>query len=817
MLKNPVRVTLGGLLLVVLPATGMPLAQPRSGRVVGTVSGPGGNPLPGVRVTMTTESGASFVEVTGSMGTFTFRDIPAGLGQFVAALPGYEDHSIENVRVVAGEETRLEVSLQIARISESVVIEGVAADTVANEPEVVVTLTPEQLDALPLPSDRFQESFPLVPGVVRDPEGRLSFNGARPSQSTLLVNGANVTDPVTGEFAVELPLKAIKAVEVNNLPYSAEYGRVTGAVAKIETRGGTDEWDLDYGNLWPSFNFRGGTIQGIRSFVPQIQISGPIKKGKAWFSQGLAYRFVRSRVYDVAAGEDERVLESYDSFTQLDFRFAEKHHLTTTFSYFPLEVDNLGLNALVTANATPDFNSKGWNLAVSQRSFFARTFVETLVAVKTFDVAVGPKGDAPSRLTPEGLRGNYFNGLDRDSLRFEVASSCTHAPPDLFGEHIIKIGGNVSYTSFTGTDMGRPVEILGNGGSVIQRVEYLGDPTVGGEDVQVSAYVQDRWRLTDRLGFDIGLRYDYDRLVSEHQLAPRVSTAFALDRKGRTVIRAGWGIFYDRVLLYADRFDRFQRRVERNFGADGLPESSPLVFAPRVADEGLDMPRSTTWNVELSQVLARNLQLRVNYRERRGSKELIVDRVENGASGAMLLSSRGKSVSRELDVTLRVKREENELFLSYARARTTGDLNDFAALYQDLRTPLFLANERSLFRHDVPHRALFWGIWHVKGDITLSPGVEWRSGFPYSVFSEGYLPLGERNRGGRFPNFLSVDVRVMKGLTVKGRKIRVGFKIFNLASHYNPRDVVSNLASPRFGEFLNSVDMGFSFRFALGS
>ncbi len=787
-----------------------------AGRVVGTVNGPGGNPLPGVLVTLTTETGASFVEVTGSMGEFAFRDIPAGLCQFVAVLPGYEDRSIENVRVVAGEETSFEMSLQIARISESVVIEGVAPDTVANEPEEAVTLTPEQLDALPLPSDRFQESFPLVPGVVRDPEGRLSFNGARPSQSTLLVNGANVTDPVTGEFAVELPLKAIKAVEVNNLPYSAEYGRVTGAVAKIETRGGTDEWDVDYGNMWPSFNFRDGTIKGVRSFVPQVQISGPIKKGKAWFSQGLAYRFVRSRAYDVATGEDERVLESYDSFTQLDFRFAEKHHLTTTFSFFPLEVDNLGLNALVTANATPDFNSKGWNFAVSQRSFFSRTFIETIVAVKTFDVAVGPKSHGPSRLTPEGLRDNYFNELDRDSLRFEVASSCTHAPSDFFGEHIMKIGGNVSYTSFTGTDMGRPVEFLGNGGSVIQRVEYLGDPTVSGEDVQVSAYVQDRWRLTDRLGFDIGLRYDYDRLVSEHQLAPRVSTAFALDQKGRTVIKAGWGIFYDRVLLYADRFDRFQRRVERNFGADGSPEGPSLVFAPRVADEGLDMPRSTTWNVALSQVLAKDLQLRVNYRERRGSKELIVDRVENGASGAMLLSSRGKSLSRELDVTLRVKRERNELFISYARARTTGDLNDFAALYQDLRTPLFLANERSLFRHDVPHRALFWGIWHIKGDITVSPGVEWRSGFPYSVFSEAYVPLGERNRGGRFPNFLSVDVRVMKGLTVKGRKIRVGFQIFNLASHYNPRDVVSNLASSRFGEFLNSVDMGFSFRFSFG-
>ena len=76
--------------------------------------------------------------------------------------------------------------------------------------------------------------------------------------------------------------------------------------------------------------------------------------------------------------------------------------------------------------------------------------------------------------------------------------------------------------------------------------------------------------------------------------------------------------------------------------------------------------------------------------------------------------------------------------------------------------------------------------------------------------------MGERNRGGRFPNFLAVDVRVTKGITVIGRKIRVGFQIFNLGSHVNPREVMSNQGSPRFGEFLNSVDMGISLRLLLG-
>jgi hypothetical protein len=75
--------------------------------------------------------------------------------------------------------------------------------------------------------------------------------------------------------------------------------------------------------------------------------------------------------------------------------------------------------------------------------------------------------------------------------------------------------------------------------------------------------------------------------------------------------------------------------------------------------------------------------------------------------------------------------------------------------------------------------------------------------------------VGERNRGGRFPSFFSLDLRVTRGLTVKGRRVRVGVQVFNLGSHFNPRDVVSNLGSQTFGSFLNSVDMGIALRLTL--
>ena len=781
--------------------------------VRGTVLSPARQGLSGVVVTLERDGEAAKIRISDAEGEFLFEGVARGTYRLVAFLSGYEDFVTD--LLVESEEVSFEIALNLTRFSETVMIEDTFATDV-NNPQEAVELGLETISALPLPTDRFQEVFPLVPGVVRDSEGRLSFNGSRPSQSILLVNGANATDPLTGEFAVELPLRAIEAVEVNSIPYSAEYGRVSAAVARVETRGGTDEWDVDFEGLLPKLNFRDGKIKGIKAAVPQVKVSGPIKKGKLWFSQSLAYRFVRSRVYDAAEGDDESVIEGYDTLTQIDALLGKGHLLTTTLSFFPSETDHFGLNAVTTSDATPNFDSRGWNVEVSERSFLSDSVIETVFAVKRLDIAITPREVGLARLTPDGPRDNYFNDFDRESTRIELASSCLHSIPALFGDHSIKFGGGLAHTSFQGTDSSGAVEIAGADSQPLRRIDFLGEPSIEANNLQASGFVQDRWRPNERIGIDVGLRYDYDRLVAAHKVAARLSGAFVLDDRGLTVIRAGWGVFFDHVFLHAGAFEDFQTRRESLYDDAGISTHS-IVFRNRVAPEGLAMPRSKTWNVELDRQLAKGLDLRVNYRERHGSREMIVDRIVAGNEGELRLSSRGASLTRELDVTLRVARhEDRELFVSYARSRSTGDLNNFGILYGNLRSPLILDNEQSLFEMDVPHRALFWGVWKLPRDIIISPGFEWRSGFPYTVFEEDYTPVGGRNRGGRFPSFLSADVRVTKGITVKGRKIRVGFQIFNLGSHFNPRDLISNLGSERFGKLLNSVDRRISLRLSLG-
>ena len=88
----------------------------------------------------------------------------------------------------------------------------------------------------------------------------LNLKGARSSQSGMIVNSANVTDPVTGEAAINLPIEAVQSVEVLTNPYAAEYGQFTGAITTVQTRSGTDKFHANATSFFPRMRRRGGSL-----------------------------------------------------------------------------------------------------------------------------------------------------------------------------------------------------------------------------------------------------------------------------------------------------------------------------------------------------------------------------------------------------------------------------------------------------------------------------------------------------------------------------------------------------------------------------
>jgi len=772
--------------------------------------------LPGVTVTVTPAAKPDAepqLQVTDGEGRFTFDALEPGIYAVVLSLPGFDDKTFEQVAVPGASE--LSATLQVAGFSETVTVrpapERVALPVVAAGEAVIAQ---QVLSEVPLANERFEDALPLLPGVVRGPDGLLNMNGARADQSAVLLNGINLSDPVTGHSAVRLPLEAIDTMNVHAGVYSAAFGNATGGVTDIVVRPGGDKFDFQVQNLMPRLRFNNG-IEGFDAFTPRLRFSGPIEHGRVWYSQAMSYRFVRSQVNELAPrGEDEQKIHSFDSVTQIDAMLSRTNHLTATVVAFPSNIDNAGIDTLHPIAATPDMKQRGWIGAIGERAVLSDTVtLSSSVAVKQYNMNVAPKSDEASLVTVSGVRTNYFNQFDRDSKRYDASATLAIAVPEAWGQHLVRAGGQFARTSYDGVDSSLPVGLARADGTLFGRVDYFGSPRVGATNDELGGFIEDQWAVLPQLTLHGGVRYAYDQIGGEQTLAPRVDASYRPFEGGRTIVKGGIGRFNDRMPLNAADFASQQGRQITEFDASGRPSGTTIV-SNRIAADGLRAPQSTAWNVEVDQLIASGYMARVGYRRTHGVNELVVDpRLDQGT---LWLSSRGTSQANEFEATLRrTFSNQSHVTASYVRSSTKGDLNDFVSTFGDLRDPVIRADDYAPRSFDTPNRFLVWGVLTVPYAITVAPTVEYRSGFPYTVIDEQQQVVGSRNAE-RFPNLFTLDLAVTKDVqfTAK-RRARVGIQFFNLTNHFNPQDVQNNTASPAFLGYANSVDRQVRTKFTL--
>src|ERR1044071_3981140 len=253
--------------------------------------------LSGVVVTLSSDrlGDKRLQSVSDMEGQYDFPGLIAGEYIVTVDFSGFKKYE-KNLSVQIDATVPQDILLQPVPLSETVTVKEDATDAVKTESTTPSVITKRALQDAPLIDSRFQDALPLLPGVVRGPDGTLNIKGTRPSQSGILVSSLNVTDPVTGAPAIELPLEAVETVNVYSNPYSAEYGKFAGAVTAIETRSGSNKLRYLLTGTLPRPRLRDGHIYGIGAATPRIAVGGPIKKDKLFFFQNLEYRFVRNNV-----------------------------------------------------------------------------------------------------------------------------------------------------------------------------------------------------------------------------------------------------------------------------------------------------------------------------------------------------------------------------------------------------------------------------------------------------------------------------------------------------------------------------------------
>jgi len=788
-----------------------------SGSIRGDVftKGTNGEPavLPGVLIVL---HGPITQEAeSDAKGAFAVDRLPPGTYQIEATAPGL--YAALTAEVRPGTSSTIPVEMNVAAVTSTVNV--TASDgPVAEESAQQNTLSQSVVEKAPNQEEKVESLLPLVPGVVRGPDGRINMKGAQATQAGWLVNSANVTDPATGGQAINLPIDVVSSVQVISNPYDPEYGKFTGAVSSVETRTSNfDKFHFSIQNLVPRARDRNGSIVGIGAFTPRATITGPLIKGRLAFTQSLEYRFVRTPVESLPPLQRDTTLESFDSFSQFDLKISDRQSATLSVAVFPQKFDYLGLNTFTPQPSTTNLHQRGFQVAAQHRYIFkSGGLLTSQLAYEDFDADTFPNSQDPYRLLVETTEGGFFNRQNRDTDRVQWQEIYQSSPKHFYGDHQLKVGFDFSHSSYDARQQFLPVDIVGAAGKTLERIDFGAPTTFVVHQNEFAWFVGDQWAVGPRLTLNLGLRFDNDSITDSTHAAPRAGLTLALTKDRKTLLKAGGGLFYDRVPLNARAFPSFPDRTVSTFDATGeVITSTPY---DNVITGGLKNPRSETWNVEIDRQVLEKLLVRVAYQQRNTVHDLVLN-PEASASGNLLsLANHGRDFYREFQVTGRYQIGRQTLNASYVRSKATGDLNDFNQFFGNNPQAVIRADARGPLPFDAPNRFLAWGEFSAPWKVTLMPVLDIHTGFPYSLVNEGREFVGPRNDH-RFRGFNSFDLQAYRQFRLpftKERKMKVGFGVFNLFNHANPRDVQNDLDSPRFGEFFNSPNRTFRGKLAFG-
>ncbi len=509
---------------------------------------------------------ATFETESDENGKYVIAAVPLGTYTVEAVSPGLK--AVQAVRVEA-REVRVPLELRPVELTSSVVVTPDQAE--AKNPAPSETISEKTLRDAPNVNERFESSLPLIPGVVRGPDGRVNLKGARSTQTGALVNSANATDPVTGSPALNLPIDVVASVQVISNPYDPQYGKFTGAVSTVSTKTSDyEKFHFSFQNFVPRLRDRDGIIAGIGAATPRMTFTGPIVKDGIAVTQSFEYRFVRTPVNSLPPLARDTKLESFDSYTQFDFILTPKQTATVSFALYPQKLDFLGLNTFTPQPSTPDFHQRGYQIYVQHHFVIGqRGLLNSQFSYKRFNADVTAQRDDPYRLLLETSEGGFFNRQARRTSRASWQENYQFAPRHFAGSHQFMVGLGYEHSDYQGRQTFLPVEIDGASNEPVERISFTSPTSFRISQNETAWFVGDQWAIIPRFTLSFGLRLDNDTITSSTHAAPRAGFLLALTRDGKTLLKGGVGLFYDRVPLLVPTFPDIPERTVTFLGHDG--------------------------------------------------------------------------------------------------------------------------------------------------------------------------------------------------------------------------------------------------------
>jgi carboxypeptidase family protein/TonB-dependent receptor-like protein len=802
----------------------------------GTVTDSSGAVIPGAAVVVrNTSTNQVRTLETDAEGSFHAEELAVSSYEVRVDQAGFAPYRNAEIDLSLGQIMRLDIVLVPASSTEKITVNAQPEIVDTAQTSVVSSVDRERIEELPVQSRNSLDFVLLAPGVLTAPPAPptsgatplggsgFTFGGLRARSNTISIDGLDNNDEYTGSSRTELSPEIVQEFQVVNNGLSAESGGASGGSINVITRSGTNMIHGDAFifaqdaalNARDPFEHEPGK-PSFRRYRAGFALGGPLVKDRTFYYVAVEQEHNRGQN---SSDIDPAFASAINSFLATNaFPGLATRQITTNF--FPIsraETETAGkldhqltkstslmLRYSFTNNreAGDAFNNSGLtDLSARGSSFIADNALSgSLTTVYGSDAVGDLRFQAATRhavLRPTQSSGPEINiagivdfgrpyaGLSqRRENHYQGGYTYTRTA----GKHVWKAGGVVTRVSLraSAADGFGGIYLFNTlqdflAGQPSQFRQAFGNPSVDLPVTSFGGFIQDHYSIAPRVTLDLGVRYDFERLPggfnrAPHNFSPRIGLAWS--PSSRWVLRAGYGIFYDRYIL-ADLAQAVEMNGSQGFlqvadggaatnlfsaaqgGSQALPSPgiAPSIFR---ADPSMATPYSQQASVGAEHELAKNLSVRADFLFVRGvhlartlNTNLLPPVILTAGNAASLgvanptpqqigrpvfplgrlntqlddiyqLSNTATSTYRGLSFTLNRKMNDELAFsASYTLSRTRDDASDFNEQPQN---PFLLAQENSLSLQNQLQRFVFNALWELPiGDDEDKPANQQES------------------------------------------------------------------------------------------
>lgn len=884
-------------------------AQVTSAVLQGVVRDNQGGGVPGVVVTATnTETGVSRDVPSDDAGLYRIAALPPGRYDVNATLEGFAPFSRRGLVLTVGQTASVDVTLALAGVSEAVKVAAEIPLVDRSSNALGTTITKAQLDDLPLAGRDFAGLARLAPGVTSVGSGGIAAGGQLTRNNSVVVDGTSNDEQGIAGTRGSFSLEAVREYVVYTNQFSAEHGLASGALVNVVTRSGTNKVE---GRVFAfhrddSFDARNPFAKaqgsGNAPFSEQRGggfLGGPFVKnvwhyfGSYELQRNETTNVVTSPLVPVSDREHPENTGRDQVFFKSEIQLPRDHRLGGRYRYDDTRISGAGIGGLNPRERGYDQTQTYQDGVATLTSILSprtvnevRVLAGTLAMHWTVDGYADPFGVSISRPSINlGKANNMPQGWD--SVRYQVVDTIAHT----IGRHELKAGVDLQFddqdTYFLGNKDGTftfrtdaPFNPDDRSTYPFQYTRTLGDWYDRRRNEIYSAFVQDTWRAANRLTINAGLRYDTETIFAKaraidvdqdvNNLSPRVGATWTATEDGRTVVRGGFGLYYDQGFNnISGNISNSARSTQLTVLNPGYPDpfAGGTIAATRpsltIAAPVFTTPSTRTTSIGVRREVARGLAVSVDAVRTLGYDLFNAVDINAPLPGTNVrpdpaflrvvqYQTTGRSWNDALLVSIdrRATGRGPSFSVAYTLSKAERNVEDFGFVAQNAYDP---AAEKAAANNDRRHQLVASAVWALPFGFQASGLLQARSGLPWNVTTgsdnNGDQSVNDRpdlavpggdptdratyvsafagrvgtlaRNANRGPAFVQLDLRLSKFVRV-GRYSVEGFvEAFNALNRANLGLPNGTLTSSTFGRPTGlatgatprQVELGFRFNF----